>query len=235
MSFERERRLLPEYPSIPHLPFQPNTGRGDTVATEAEADILFSAFHLVVEEKLDGAYVGITSDADRQPLVRSRDHILRKGYLAKTPAKKQFASLFNYAHQVMPQILRLQTAARAPVAIAGQWMVMTHGTRYDNKRTKKQPFVAFELYDPEINRWLDPERGRDLLQYAGFALPDLLPRPCSYEHLAAMAQGITSWSSPDLPEKREGVVVKVGDGEYLTHRFKMVRPGFVPGLYFDKK
>ena len=32
-----------------------------------------------------------------------------------------------------------------------------------------------------------------------------------------------------MDKKREGVIVKVSDGEVITHRFKMVRQGFDQG------
>lgn len=228
--FERERYLLPEFPPTPHLPFQPNTGRGDVIASPEEARIIFSAPRVTVEEKMDGACVGETYDGD-QPVVRNRDHILTKGYVARTRAKKQFASLWNHAYQNADRHKALHRLVGTHVSVYAEWLVMPHGTRYDRRRTKACPFVSFDLYLPEVGRYLDPLLSRYYLQEVGFARPDLLAaHVCSYEHLAALACEPSSWSEDDL---REGVYVKVGDGQYLTHRYKMVRPGFVPGRYFE--
>lgn len=229
--FERESRLLPEFPSTPHLPFQPNTGRGDCVASEEEARIVFSAPRLTIEEKADGAFLAMTLVED-EVLIRSRDHILRKGYKARTEAKRQFAPAWNHAHERRDALRRLHKRAGTPVAVCGEWLIMTHGTRYEPSFVKRNPFVAFDLYDPEAARYLDPLYARDLLTEAGFLVPILLDRfACSYEHLAELARGPSPWSTLD---PREGIYLKVSDGEYVTHRFKMVRPGFVPGRYLTR-
>lgn len=230
--FERERRLLPEFPSTPHLPFQPNTGRGDCVASEEDAQVVFSSPRLTIEEKMDGAFLGMTLDDD-QVIIRNRDHILRKGYVARTEAKRQFASAWNYAYQQADKLRHLQGLAGAPVAVCGEWLVLTHGTRYEAARVKRCPFVAFDLYDPEEGRYLDPLHTRWLLAQVGFTMPDLIDRRAySYEHLAQLASQPSSWSKQD---PREGLYLKMGDGKYLTHRFKMVRPGFEPGKYLTQK
>lgn len=227
-----KQRLLPEYPSTPHLPYNPNTSRGDSVAPEGEAEIIFSAPHITVEEKVDGAFVGMTLH-EGAPLLRNRNHILSKGYTARTEAKKQFAPLWNYAYAQAARIAALQAKLGSPVAVCGEWLVMTHTIRYDPYFTKKCPFVAFDVYDPELGAYLDPRRARALLEEVGFAVPELLaPHACSYEHLAELCRQPSQWSKVDL---REGVYVKVGDGERLTHRFKMVRPGFEPGKYLARK
>lgn len=230
--FEREKRLLPEFPSTPHLPYQPNTGRDDCVASEQAAEVIFSAPLLTIEEKMDGAFLGMTLD-EGQVIIRNRNHILRKGYTARTEAKRQFAPAWNYAYQQVDKLRHLQELAGAPVAVCGEWLVMTHGTRYETSRIKRCPFVAFDLYDPEAARYLDPLRTRWLLAQVGFTMPDLLDRfACSYEHLARLAKEPSSWSKLD---PREGVYLKIGDGKYLTHRFKMVRPGFEPGKYLTQR
>ena len=47
-----------------------------------------------------------------------------------------------------------------------------------------------------------------------------------------MIQQPSQFSSTDL---REGVYVKVGDGRWVTHRFKMVRQGFIAGSHFSTR
>ncbi len=230
---DRAKFLLPEFPSTPHLPFQPNTDRDDSVASEEQARVIFSAPIVSVEEKMDGSFVAWTLGDQDEVILRNRNHVLRKGFTARTEAKKQYAPLWNYAYQHADRLRAVRAAAARPrLAVCGEWLVMTHGTRYDKKRTKACPFVAFDLYDPDEGYYLDPHLARRLLLGAGFTCPDWLASlVCSYEHLAELARGPSSWSSLD---PREGVYVKVGDGQRVTHRFKMRRPGFKPGLYFKE-
>lgn len=228
MRFLSEKRLLlPEYPSTPHLPYNPNTGRGDVVASAEDALVIFSAPRVTLEEKVDGAFAGIT-EHEGHPVIRNRDHILSKAYVGRTAAKKQFAPLWNYAYENLHRIQKLHKMVGSPVAVCGEWLAITHTIRYDRRPPS---FVAFDLYDPELRAYLDPRRARALLEEVGFAVPELLAAyPCSYEHLAQLCLQPSRWSTLD---QREGVYVKVGDGVRLTHRFKMVRPGFEPGKYLN--
>ena len=86
--------LLPEFPRTLHLPYKPNTQHGDLVAHDA--DILFGdEGNVWVEEKIDGASAGIAF-IDGHPVIRNRSHILNKGFLKDTPAKKQFRPIWNW-------------------------------------------------------------------------------------------------------------------------------------------
>ena len=94
---EIEKSLLPQYPRTPHLPHKPNASEDDVVAQESETTVVWGSF-VTIEEKIDGASVGIAV-FDGHPIVRNRDHVLRKGYVKETAAKKQFTSLWNYFYQ----------------------------------------------------------------------------------------------------------------------------------------
>jgi len=115
--------------------------------------------------------------------------------------------------------------------VFGEWLRMPHTVRYSAATPR---FVAFEIYDALARAFLDPLLAEELLRAAGFAVADRLPieRVTAWEELATLARGATPWSALDA---REGVVVKIGDGEKLTHRFKMVRPDFVRGQFFKVK
>lgn len=218
--------LLPEYPLTPHLPIRPNISRGDRVATMMEVSCLFNR-DVVGEEKMDGANVGLTFHED-QLVIRNRNHILKKGYTARTEAKKQFAPLWGYGYRVRDQILQIHQRVGSPVGLYGEWLVIPHGTLYDFKKLKRDPFVGFALYCPVRKDFLDPTWTRSLLIEAGFQVPELLfTRISRLEDLPPLTTQPSRWGAI-----REGLVVKCGDGERTTGRFKMVREGFVPGRYF---
>lgn len=220
--------LLPEYPLTPHLPIRPNISHGDRVATAQEAACVLHR-EVVVEEKIDGANVGLTF-ADDNLIVRNRNHILKKGYTARTEAKKQFSSLWGYGYRVRDQILQIHQKVGSPVGLYGEWLVIPHGTLYEFGKLRRDPFVGFALYCPIRKTFLDPFWTRSLLTGAGFRVPDLLAtRIDRLEDLLPL----TTQTSRLGPTLREGVVVKCGDGERTTGRFKMVREGFVPGRYFS--
>lgn len=139
MVFEKEKRVLPAFPRTPHLPYKPNAGDGDIVATSAELlaieDLLWT-----VEEKIDGASVGMALWED-EPLIRNRDHILRKGYVKETAAKKQFASIWGWFYNHKKAFEHINKLG--PYSVYGEWCVAQHGIAYT-----KLPdwFIAYDLY-----------------------------------------------------------------------------------------
>ena len=218
--------LLPDYPRTRHLPWKPNASRDDLIATEREAAVIFESMQVTVEEKVDGANVGIT----RGPVIRNRNHILHKGYHAKTAAKLQFAPIWNWYYDHGPCFDRLEAIA-GPVSVYGEWLLALHSVAYDRL---PDYLLAFDLYDPELAGFLDPLRARYYLEYAGFTTVPLLRvgRLGSYEELEHLVYQPSILSST---AQREGVYVKVSDGERVTHRFKMVRHGFIAGEHFSTR
>jgi hypothetical protein len=223
--------ILPEYPSTRHLPWKPNN-KGDKVATEAEASVIFSSALVAVQEKIDGANCGM-GYLDGHPVVRSRSKILRKGQDLKNPSQAQFASAWNWMHKNAGRFQRLDSYG--PYSVYGEWMIQQHGMAYDNL---PDWFIAYDLYDWEKGLYLDPQKADTILREIGF---DVIPlsfygdprpqKPLTYEFLEEVAN-CPSWFTKN--SQREGIVVKVSDGDYVTHKFKMVRQGFDQGCLLGK-
>jgi atypical dual specificity phosphatase len=210
---------FPAFPRTAHLPFCPQAQRDDLIAKEAEAQVIF-AQPVCVEEKLDGANAGIVFLGD-ELFIRNRDHILRKGFDAKTPAKKQFAALWTWAYDHADHFEQLAVRSGRTLSVYGEWLYAKHTIHYDRLSAL---FIPFDLYDPDTRSFLDPRISRQLLADSGFEIPPLLhegPVP-SYEFLAEYLQRASAFADT----LREGVYLKVGDGSQVTHRFKMVRTGF---------
>lgn len=222
------KKYLPDYPSTRHLPHKPNTAANDSVASEVEASIIFTANDVEVTEKMDGSNCAMAL-IDGHPVIRNRDHILSKGYVKDTAAKKQFASVFNwfYVHQSLFEKLNHYR----PVGVYGEWMIAQHGMAYD---TLPAWFLAYELYDWEAGQFLEPIATRNLLWEVGFpAVPLIFTGPvASYQQLEDWANQESDFSKG---KKREGIYVKIGDGRYNVGRFKMVRQGFKQGELWNPK
>lgn len=224
--FEDEKHILPEFPRTKHLPWWANAARDDLIATEKECAVIFKAQHVTVEEKVDGANCGVA----RGPIIRNRNHVLRKGYAARTAGKEQWNPIWNWYYEHAGCFDDLARTA-GPVSVFAEWLLMRHTVAYD---LLPSFFMAFDLYDYDVGQYLDPQHGRQLLVEAGFdVVPLLHVGPVeSPEQLAALATDKSRFSSTEM---REGVYIKVSDGEYITHRFKMVHPGFVPGEHLDRR
>ncbi len=218
--------ILPEFPRMIHIPWNPNTERGDLVASSVEIQPVFEQ-KVYVQEKVDGANCGMAI-VDDHPIIRGRQKFIKKGYTPRTAASKQFASVFNWWHANKKKFVRLAKIA-GPVSIYGEWMKAQHGMKYD---LLPDWFIAYDLYDYEKSQFLDTGRAMSYLQESGFATAPILFRGdlTALEDLEPLANGRTEFSSTEL---REGVVVKTTDGEWTTHKFKMVRPGFKQGRLWN--
>lgn len=230
------KTALPEYPSVQHLPWNPNA-KGDKIATEQDISVLFSAPLVYVQEKIDGANCGMAF-LDGHPVVRNRTKILRKGQELKNPSQKQFAAAWNWMHDRKDRFAKLDEAG--PYSVYGEWMVQQHGMAYD---ALPEWFVAYDLYDYEKQHFLDPMKANKILLDCGFSvismefagsLAGFIVAQFSSLEYSKFTAGIFE-SFANMPSyfakdaKREGIIVKVSDGEWITNRFKMVRQGFDQG------
>lgn len=193
---------------------------------EAEADVVFKD-RVWVEEKIDGASLGITIHDDH-PVIRNRDHILRKGYEKDTPAKKQFASTWNWFYQNEERLKEL--LSHGTWSVYGEWMVGRHGMAYTSL---PDWFIPYDIYDYHHNWFLGPATAHKLFKDHGFTPPpvlihDQLESPQDFEEL-------THHQSEWGEGKVEGIYIRVGY-EIVQHRFKMVRADFERGLpQFDEQ
>lgn len=230
MDLAEAKRVLPTFPRTLHLPHNPNADKGDVIAEASEVSPVFTQT-VNVEEKVDGASVGMTMHDDH-PLIRNRDHILKKGFYKDTAAKEQFRSTWNWFYQHKGRFEALRDAG--PYSVYGEWCLAQHGIEYTRL---PEWFVAYDVYDFEKSLFLPPPAARKLLGDIGFTLPRLLhqgvyDRPeDDYAKLTAWANEPAEWSDT----KAEGVYIKVYDDKQITHRFKMVRSDFERGKLWDAK
>jgi atypical dual specificity phosphatase len=222
-----ERDILPDFPRTKHLPWKPNASRDDLIASEAECRIIFESSRVSVTEKVDGANVGIA----KGPIIRNRNHILHKGYSARTAAKLQFSPIYNWYYENAACFDKLIDEAGSYVSVFGEWLLALHSVEYDKLPSY---FLAYDVYDPMAKRFMDPGDARTLLIMAGFStVPELFFGTVkSYAQLEELTYQKTELSSTAL---REGVYLKVGDKDWVTHRFKMVRQNFIAGEHFSTR
>jgi len=220
--FVTEKEVLPTYPRTLHLPWKANAARGDLVADQKDCALIFTSPNLRVDEKIDGANCGMVL-LDGECLIRNRDHILRKGYTKDTPAKQQFKSVWTwfYAHKDEFELL----ASIGPYSVYGDWMVAQHGLEYDRLPSL---FMTYDLFDHDKGKWLDSQKAKEILQTCGFhTVPEVHSGAVdSWEQLEELANQPSPFTSLG---HREGLYLKVSDGKYITHRFKMVRESFKQG------
>lgn len=203
-----------------HLPLEPNAQSDDKIASAADM-ALFLAGEISVQEKIDGASMGI-SIYNGEPLVRNRSHILRKGYSArKTPAQQQFSRVWTWLYENVDKINAVTKAVGGTVGIYGEWLFARHTIAYNEL---PDWFVAYDIYCSDERKFIDPTLALKLLNDAGFATIKVVHNGlCTTDTLLKLRDGESNYAQNQL---REGVYLKSGDGQWCTGRYKMVAPWF---------
>ena len=229
--------ILRKYPRTPHLEGS-GLQKGDA-ESDRVAFVEIAGKRLVVEEKLDGANVGIWFDSRGQVVTQSRGHALTGG-----AGEAQFALLKTWVsvHQS-----RLWDILGARYILYGEWLYAKHTVFYD---ALPHYLMEFDLLDRETGDFLSTERRREMLVgspvvsvpvvHTGVVrrLKDLtaLVKPSLYKtanwreslHAAQDATGATFGANEtDDSDLSEGLYIKWEENGIVRGRYKWVRGAFV--------
>lgn len=201
------------FPHTPHLAWLgKGEPRDDKVLSHAEAASLLSG-PIVVEEKLDGANLGVSLDAAGNLRLQNR------GQYLQPPYQGQFARV---AAWLQVHADALFDALTPELVIFGEWCAARHSLSYDQL---PDWWLVFDVYDRTAGQFWCVERRNALVTSHGmttvpalarsrFALQDLVTlvnnRPSSYRDGAL-----------------EGIVVRSEDAHWTSARAKLVRADFV--------
>ncbi len=229
-----------KYPRTPHLEgsrLQP----GDEEAGHIRLDSLRGQ-HAVVEEKLDGANVGISFTSAGELLLQSRGH-----YLVGGGRERHFAPFKQWAaaHEA-----RLLERLEDRYVMYGEWLYAKHSVSYD---ALPHWFCEFDIYDRVDGVFLSTPRRQALLAGSPIVSVPVLQAaavPQSVKALRALVrpsmaksarwreafeesvarQGLDlalAWRQTDKSRLSEGLYIKVEDDMQVLGRAKWVRPDFV--------
>lgn len=204
------------FPHTPHLAWL-GTGasRDDKVLSLAEAKALLT-FPVRIEEKIDGANLGISLSEDGDFQLQNRGQYLRQLY------RGQFARLDGWL-QTKAELLF--DAINPNLMIFGEWCAARHSLGYD---LLPDWWMVFDVYDRAEGCFWSACR-RDswaadhglatvaTLQIGKFTLQNLTDMVCSIR--SRYRKGIL-----------EGIVVRSDEAMWNLNRAKLVRADFVQGI-----
>lgn len=201
------------FPHTPHLAWlgkgQP---RDDKILSPCEMSEILSN-NVVVEEKLDGANLGLSLGPDGILRVQNRGQYLSKPYSG------QFARLTSW---LAPREEALRDTLRENLILFGEWCAARHSLDY-----LKLPdwFLAFDVYDRAETRFWSTAR-RDALanQLAVPSVPRILKGRASFADLKKL---VLEGTSQFRPGPLEGIVIRKESPEWLESRAKLVHPQFI--------
>lgn len=204
------------YPHTPHLAWLGSTQpRGDKVFDRETAAKLLTN-EVIVEEKLDGANLGISLGAGGVLLFQNRGQYLEE------PFAGQFTRLNGWAaqhRQVLSELLQPETI------LFGEWLAARHSIAYDQL---PDWFAAFDVYDRNERGFWSMYRRDELVRELAIPMVPCLFRgkTCLAELQAWALRKLSSFGSTAL----EGLVVR-HDGPLLNEwRAKLVRPDFAQAI-----
>lgn len=204
------------FPHIPHLVWLGKSApRDDKVLSPNEA-AAFLAGDVVVEEKLDGANMGLSLDPDGNLRAQNRGQ-----YLAE-PHAGQFARLPSWLAQHGEG---LRAALNPNLVLFGEWCAARHSLDY---AALPDWFLLFDVYDRSAARFWSTPRRNVLASRAGVVtVPKVLQGKTTTSALRLL---IANTPSHYRQGPLEGVVIRRESPDWCEARAKLVRPDFTQAI-----
>ena len=210
------RNISPDYQRIPHFNRQISQMTHDDIELESPVEFPLDCW---IQEKVDGANMGVSWTSG--PVLRNRNHILKKGYIEKdTPAKLQFRPAWNWLHQHNSDIQKVAKLLDTPVTIYGEWLYAKHSIFYD-----KLPdlFLAYDIWSVEDGEFFSPEIVEEVLSKTEIKF--IKPKKVTLTSVSDVIK-FSEMKSDFRNGLSEGIVVKTSERRFLKDSWKVVNRHF---------
>lgn len=204
------------FPHTPHLAWLgPGTPRDDKVLAADEAAALLAG-EVVVEEKLDGANLGISLAEDGTLRFQNRGQYLH------SPFAGQFQRLGSCiaAHEHA-----LRSHLPPALIVFGEWCAARHSVAYDRL---PDWLLVFDVYDRSEHQFFSTVRRNALAARMGLAVVREVLR--GRTTLAELPRRLSSEPSWYRAGPIEGFVIRKETSDWLLARAKLVHPEFVQSM-----
>jgi ATP-dependent RNA circularization protein (DNA/RNA ligase family) len=202
-----------KFPRTPHLVWPIDRPPKDDRVLSAAESVQFLLGTVIVEEKVDGANIGLSLDAEGTIRAQNRGAWIERG------AHPQFQPLWAWIgdkHSVLTEILRPDRI------LFGEWCFAVHSVRYDRL---PDWFLAFDVFDCLAGRFWSTARRDRLLEASGICRVPLLS--AGHTSLATLQEILQSEVSRVGSHGLEGLYVRRDTAEWLEGRAKLVRSEFL--------
>ena len=200
-----------KYPSTPHLALLEDMSvRDDKILSESERVELLQ-HELVLEEKVDGANLGISFDSEGNIRAQNRGNYLR------LPETGQWKCLAGW---LAPRTESIFDVISDRYILFGEWCYAQHSIKYDRL---PDWFLGFDAYEKQTGNFLAISRR------------DKLFRELQIEHVPYIARGHFTLSeiksllarSKLGTQPAEGICIRYEKRGWLLKRAKLVRRSFI--------
>lgn len=204
------------FPHTPHLIWLGDDApRDDKVLSPAEVDELLER-QVVVEEKLDGANLGLSVGPDGRLRAQNRG-----GYL-HVPHAGQFVRLSEWLASNEDCVLENLTP---DLIVFGEWVAARHSLDYTSL---PDWWLVFDVYDRRAQRFWSVERRNTWARASGLqCVPRLFEGSATVESLKDI---LVRERSMYRDGPMEGLVVRADEADWSVARAKMVRADFTQAI-----
>jgi ATP-dependent RNA circularization protein (DNA/RNA ligase family) len=200
-----------KFPSTPHLALLGDIEvRGDKVMSEPERNN-FLRHEVVVEEKVDGANLGISIDAEGNIRAQNR------GAYLHLPSSGQWKKL---AEWLAPRTDALFEQLTDRYILFGEWCYAQHSVVYDRL---PDWFLGFDIYDKSTARFFSCTRREGIFEAIGISKVPKIGR--GHFTFMELSELLSQSQLSDKPA--EGLYLRFNQGDWLVQRAKLVRPAFI--------
>jgi ATP-dependent RNA circularization protein (DNA/RNA ligase family) len=204
------------FPYTPHLAWLgENIPREDKVLSPAEVEALL-ATEVVVEEKLDGANLGISVNPDGKLRLQNRGQYLTE------PFSGQFKKLTAW---LTPRTEELTSMLQGNLILFGEWCAARHSVGYDHL---PDWFLVFDVYDRPARRFWSTMRRNELATLLKLSIvPELFKGKTT---LLTLETQFLVKASQFRTGTLEGLVIRQESAEWVETRAKLVRSDFTQAI-----
>ncbi|WP_074827048.1 RNA ligase family protein [Paracoccus sanguinis] len=200
------------FPHTPHLAWLGSGGpRGDKVLSQYEMRE-FLANEVIVEEKIDGANLGISYAQDNEILLQNR------GSYLSPPYRGQFTRLTSWLGE---HAEGLGSVLSPETILFGEWCAAKHSLLYDHL---PDWFVLFDVYCRGKERFLSTVQRNAMARAAGISTVPEIAR--GRFTLGQLTNLLLNAQSEFRNGTIEGLVIRSESDELSVARAKLVRPDF---------
>tara|TARA_R110002072_G_scaffold1559_8_gene12963 strand:+ start:2495 stop:3190 length:696 start_codon:yes stop_codon:yes gene_type:complete len=204
------------FPHTAHITWlNKGSPRDDKILNPVEVKDLLSG-EVVVEEKLDGANLGISLDPHDRLRAQNRGQYLLEPYVG------QFARLPPWIKQ---HEMNLRSALTPGLILFGEWCAAQHSLDY---HTLPDWFLLFDVYDRDAEKFWSTARRNALAKAHGLST---VPQLFTGETTVNTLKDIVA-HKPSLYRKGplEGVVIRRENAQWCEARGKLVRGEFTQAI-----
>lgn len=211
-----ETDIFFRFPHTPHLAWLgQGLPRDDKLLSRPEVEELLEG-EVVVEEKLDGANLGLSLGGDGRLRAQNRGDYL------ELPYRGQFTRLGSWlgGHAHL-----FQDHLKPGLIVFGEWCAARHSLDYGSL---PDWYLVFDVYDREAEMFWNTSRRDALAQQLGLrVVPELARGHFDLAQLTTLLQSAKSRYREGPPE---GIVVRREEGDWCPERAKLVQANFTQAI-----